>query len=362
MTHARDRSIAIDCLRAIAIIWVLEYHFVPSPLFKYGIYGVLLFFIVSGYCISFSAETSRSAWHFFTKRLGRLWPGLFVCGLLTTAFKHYAPALTDPERLLSWWNFCYTMFALPTLSFLRIDNRFPDGAYWSLVVEFQFYAIYFAIMAIGLRKHVLPVLCIFVMFRSVTTGASQNGFNDLFPFFVAGMSIAAMVQGRTREALFGLAFAILTDLYDLRFHFFQPSAPIAASRTIMLWIGTAAMYWAATCKPTRIVDKLLTPLSFIGLISYPLYLIHQDIGNMILKWAGIPPVTEGSALYIRAIGIPGLMAFIAWLVYWFVERNTIKPLTAFLTRLLPSAGIPSAASLVALDGETKITASNEGAI
>jgi peptidoglycan/LPS O-acetylase OafA/YrhL len=326
-----ERSIAIDCLRAFAILWVLEYHFVPMPIFKYGTDGVLLFFIVSGYCISFSAETSRSAWHFYSKRLGRLWPALFVCGFITTAFKHYAPELTEPDRLLSWWNLIYTMFALPTLSFLRLDNRFPDGAYWSLVVEFQFYFLYFAIMSIGLRKHVLPILCMFVLFRTVTTEAGQNGSNDFFPFFIAGMSVAAFVEGRLSEALIGISVAILVDLYHLRFHFVQPSAPIAPSRSVLLWIGTAAMYFAATYKPGRRVEALLLPLSFIGLISYPLYLIHQDVGNMLLTWVDVPRVASGVPLYMRAIGIPVLMSFLAWLVHHFVERHSIKPLTAFLS-------------------------------
>jgi peptidoglycan/LPS O-acetylase OafA/YrhL len=326
-----DRSIAIDCLRAVAIIWVIEYHFVPSPLFKYGTYGVLLFFIISGYCITRSAETSKTGWHFYAKRLGRLWPALFVCGFLTTAFKHLAPELTEPDRLLTWANYLTTMVALPTLSFLRLDNRFPDGAYWSLVVEFQFYAIYFALMAIGLRRHVLLIVCVFVAFRTITSEANQIGSNDFFTFFIAGMSVAALVEGRSREAAIGLAIAFLLDLYQLRFHFSQPSAPIAPSRTLLLWAGTAAMYAAAAYDLPKWAERLLLPLSFIGLISYPLYLIHQDVGNMILNWANVPRSTHGTALVIRSLGVPGLLAFIAWLVYRFVERNTIKPLTAVLS-------------------------------
>jgi peptidoglycan/LPS O-acetylase OafA/YrhL len=350
--ESRNRSTAIDCLRAFSILWVVAYHFVPLDIFRYGTYGVLLFFIISGYCISFSAETSQSAWHFYAKRLGRLLPALLVCGFMTTAFKYFAPQLTEPSRLLSWGTYAYSMFALPTLSFLRIDTRFPDGAYWSLLIEFQFYLICFAIMAIGLRKHLLPVLCIFVAFRTLTTSPDQTSSNDFFPFFIAGLSVAAMVEGRLREALIGIGAAILVDLYHLHFHYLQPSVPVSVSRSVLLWVGTAAMYFAATYKPTRQAERLLLPLSFVGLISYPLYLIHQDVGNMILRWGNVEYTANGTALYVRAFGVTGLMAFLAWIIYFFVERNAIKPLTTFLSRLFQRKG--EGADVLAHEAESAI--------
>lgn len=331
MTSAQNRSIPIDCLRAFAVLWVLGYHFVPLTTFRQGTYGVLLFFIISGYCISFSAETSHSAWRFYSKRLGRLLPALIVCGFVTTAFKAVAPELTDPVRLMSWWEYAYTLIALPTLNALRVNYKQPDGAYWSLIVEFQFYFICFAIMAIGMRQHLLKALCIFVMFRTLTTSLGQSSSNDFFPFFIAGMSIAALIEGRSKDALFGFCTALGVELYHLYFEFPQPSVAIEGSRTVLLLAGTAAVYLAASYQPVRTVERLLSPVAFIGLISYPLYLIHKDVGNMILRWGHVDYTYVGAPLYIRSFAIPGLMIFIAWLVYFFVERRCIKPLTDTLT-------------------------------
>lgn len=69
-----NRSPTIDYLRAISILWVLFYHLVPLKFFGKGTFGVLLFFMISGYCIALSAASSTSCWHFYAKRLGRLLP------------------------------------------------------------------------------------------------------------------------------------------------------------------------------------------------------------------------------------------------------------------------------------------------
>lgn len=326
-----ERSVGIDCLRAISIIWVLLYHFVPLQVFNRGTFGVLLFFIISGYCIAFSVETSQTAWHFYAKRLGRLLPALIVCGFLTTLFKTLAPELVEPGRELKWIHYAYTLVALPTLNVLQINYNLPDGAYWSLQVEFQFYVFCFLMMALGLRQRLIAVLCAFVVFRTLTTSTDYYTNNDFFPFFIAGMSVAALIRGRTREGIAAIIVAFSVELYHLKFHVKQPSVPIEMYRSLLLWAGTAAVYLAA--RYDHLLPRAFRALAFIGVISYPLYLVHQDVGTMILQWAhvGRDSTTD---LLIRAFVLPAFLAGIAWLVYAVVEKPTIKPLTAFLANPL----------------------------
>ncbi|MBU6463345.1 MAG: acyltransferase [Bradyrhizobium sp.] len=320
-------------MRGIAILWVMLYHFVPLTVFNRGTYGVLLFFVISGYCIAFSAEESVSAWHFYSKRLGRLLPALIVCGAITTALKHAFPNLIDADRINSWFNYAYCLFGLPTLNVLQRHLVLPDGAYWSLIVEFQFYAVCFLFMLIGFRNHLMRAVCVTAMLHTITAGQTTNGSNDFFPFFVCGMAVSEIARGRVLEGIGGIVIAFGLDLYHLIFHFVQPNIPIEYLRTIFLWIATATV-WAASHFTMNRAGRWLKPLAFIGLISYPLYLIHQDVGYMIIKWAGIS--TTGFGLLERAIALPACLILIAWLVYRLVERNTIKPLTTFLVRLVPA--------------------------
>src|SRR5258708_10875254 len=49
-----------------------------------GIYGVLIFFIISGYFVTRSYVRSASPLDFLQKRVLRIFPGLIVCALILT--------------------------------------------------------------------------------------------------------------------------------------------------------------------------------------------------------------------------------------------------------------------------------------
>ena len=265
--HAR--SISIDCLRGFAVLWVLLYHLSGYHLFmRTGVYGVLLFFIISGYCISISAASSNSAWHFYSKRLGRLLPALVVCGFLTTALKAYAPELTEPSKVTSWFDFAYSLIALPTLNLLRIDYLFPDGAYWSLQTEFYFYFIYACLLGVGLNaQQLLRCLCVVAAFHTITTSIATVMITYL-PFFIAGVSVAAARDGRYRDAAFGFVVAAAIDLYELKFHMIQPSIPVSPTRTFVLWGGAAAVWLAASFDiRSGWAKRMVSPLWLIGRIT-----------------------------------------------------------------------------------------------
>jgi peptidoglycan/LPS O-acetylase OafA/YrhL len=299
----------------------MSYHF--NVYDSDGTHAVLLFFIISGFCISRSADSSRSGWHFYAKRLGRLLPALIVCGFLTTAFKHLMPEIVPAGRSVNWSNYFYTLFALPSLNFLHKDYAPPDGAYWSLQVEFQFYLICALIIGIGLRRHLIPLLCIFTLMRALTFETGMNG-NDFFVFFIAGLSVAASIDGRFKEAVLGFSSAVGIELYGLWQHFPEPMSAMTWSRFEVLAVGTASVYAAALYQPKNSpLSRTTTTIAVLGAISYPLYLIHQDVGKMLIRWGDL-------SLPYRAVLLPAFLAGLAWLVYVFVEKPTIRPLTRLL--------------------------------
>lgn len=325
------RSASIDCLRAIAILWVLLYHFSALTFFSKGTFGVLLFFIISGYCIAFSVESSRTAWQFYAKRLGRLLPALTICGFITTLFKYLAPELVEPGREMNWLSFFYMPFGMSTLNVLQKPYILPDFSYWSLSVEFQFYVFCFLMMAIGLRDRLIALLCVVIIFRTLSTSLDYPSSNDFFPFFLAGMGAAALVRGRTRQGIGGIVAAFSLELYHLKIGIKQPSVTLDIYRSLLLWAGTALVYLAG--RYDHLLPRAFRVPAFIGVISYPLYLIHQDVGNMILDWAHVGIETT-SDLLIRSFVLPAFLMLIAWLVHAVVEKNTIKLLTALLTNPL----------------------------
>ncbi|WP_283810155.1 acyltransferase [Bradyrhizobium sp. LVM 105] len=327
-TLQNDRSIGIDCLRAIAILWVVAYHFVPLSIFSKGTYGVLLFFAVSGYCISFSASSSKSAWDFYAKRLGRLLPALIFATLLITAIKHLFPQFIEANRIPTWFHAFYTLFALPTLHILKINLIYPDGAFWSLDIEFQFYLLCALLIAVGLRKYLLPAICIWCLIRFALSSPKNPYSNDFFAFFIAGLSVASYAAGHRMQALFGTAVALFLEAGHLLLSYQQPSVPIETSRFAMLAFSIAAVFVAAQCKAPR----FLNPLAFVGLVSYPLYLLHQDLGHMALAWLDVPYSDRLVPTLIRALIVPPILVGVGALVYFYVEKPLTGRLTGWLRR------------------------------
>src|SRR5262249_19615250 len=97
-----------------------------------------------------------------------------------------------------------------------------------------------------------------------------------------------------------------------------------------------AVYLSIVIKPGIAAARLLRPIANIGVASYPLYLIHQDAGNILLRLAGVDQLTsEALRLTVRGALLPALLIGFAWAVHSLVERRTIKPLAQFLSKLAP---------------------------
>jgi peptidoglycan/LPS O-acetylase OafA/YrhL len=209
--------------------------------------------------------------------MGRLFPALFVCSLLTVLLKKAVPDFVPPGRGVSWFDWVYTPFSFATVGILNISYRPADGAYWSLQVEFTFYLLYAAILLFGLKRYAVPLFSWFLLVFAITLGHETQSTYDFFPCFLAGMSVASLVSGNKSVGYLGLGSAFLADFIFLRKGFHQLSINVSALRTLVLWGSTLAIWFAATYRPTAATAKFLRPLAFIGLISYPLYLLHQDI-------------------------------------------------------------------------------------
>lgn len=320
-----ERSLGIDCLRGIAILWVVAYHFVGAP---GGTNGVLLFFAISGYCISFSVDSSKTAWEFYAKRLGRLLPALVFAVLFITALKHAFPGLIDVSRIPSWGDALYTLLALPTLNIANLHYVRPDGAFWSLEVEFQFYMLCCALIAVGLRKHLLMAVCAYCSVRFLLSNSAHFYSNNFFSFFIAGLSAASYRNGSPKLAALGVMTAVLLEMLHILLGYSEPSAPLGWSRFAVLLMSIGALFAASKYR----APAFLKPLAFVGLISYPLYLLHQDLGSMLFAWLDAPI----DAVLAR---VSGILVFViaAYAVHACIERPSIKPITDAVAGRRPSA-------------------------
>jgi hypothetical protein len=81
-----------------------------------------------------------------------------------------------------------------------------------------------------------------------------------------------------------------------------------------------------------------------------MYLLHQDIGNMFLRWVDVPYSDQWGAILFRASVMPTLMILAGAAVYFAVEKPSIPkfalPLQPgfWMGRISGSCGKPSASS------------------
>ena len=141
----------IDFLRALAVTFVIIFHFYPSFLSN-GYLGVDMFFVISGFLISYQIfisvkERKFSLKEFYIRRLKRILPAsIFV---LVAVFIISKFLLIDNDFLKFYQSLIYSLFFSSNFFFWFDGGYFgpndelkPLLHYWSLAIEEQFYLIF----------------------------------------------------------------------------------------------------------------------------------------------------------------------------------------------------------------------------
>jgi peptidoglycan/LPS O-acetylase OafA/YrhL len=297
-----------------------------------GWVGVEIFFVISGYS---AAGASPSA--FLRSRILRLYPAAWVCAtatLVAVLLLGRGTSDTPAEylRAMTLW----------------VQGPWIDGVYWTLGIEIVFYTVIFLVLCLGRFGSIAAVLGIMTLASTafwvslaldrVLPRTLPVGFvHDLLAspasaflllrhgcFFALG-GLLWLCQSKQltpwRAVLIGLC--LLTGMLEI----------IDSARPIVLPIGDsperrliACAVWLAAvgCLVAaifynqalhRVVGKAATMIKILGLVTYPLYLLHDIIGAALLKTAaslGMPPI---AALTLAVATVVAL----SWVVTQYLE-------------------------------------------
>lgn len=327
----KERVNEIDLLRFLAVMAVVLFHYafrgyasdgmsiMPyplAPIAKYGFFGVHLFFLISGFVILMTASSGNLR-RFFVSRFSRLYPAFWICCTITfiTTLLIGAPRYTVsiPQYLANM-----TMMS----GFINVSSI--DGVYWSLFIELRFYAFIAAILVIGKIKKAQLILAIWLIACIVLDVLQISKLRsvlivDYAGFFIAGATfflIWSKGLSRSRVAMlvgsFGLAmYETLREMphfeqqFNTQIDSFIVAGIITALFLVMLSISL---------RRTGSFGKHQWILA--GGITYPLYLLHQNIGFMIFNIA-YPTIDKHLLLWgtiLIAIGA-------AYTIHTFVEQR-----------------------------------------
>jgi peptidoglycan/LPS O-acetylase OafA/YrhL len=357
----------LDALRGIGAMAVVAEHMLPWLMpalrpywFNLGMYGVLVFFLVSGYIIPASLEHRGDVRSFWISRIFRLYPlYLLVIGLVLV-MAIWVPVRMEVPR--------HASSVAAHLSML-LDVVHTGGVadpMWTLSYEMVFHLIVTALFVSGVHRR-SGLLAIAFGGAAIAAGLVLSA--PLLPgewpaivtcvVFVAGL--VCLISGRFRTAA---AYSLgLMALVLLMFGSFVPW--FGAAILAVMFTGTAIQRWeAGTGGLTPVVasaalgaaspvwsiqagwwwvqpDVWITTmalaggtfalgmalrgrpipgvLTWIGLISYSIYLLHhpllRGLNSMVGDLRGLPAALQSAV----SLGYVAVLLTLSWLTYRFVE-------------------------------------------
>ncbi|MHC2992310.1 hypothetical protein OB13_12170 [Pontibacter sp. HJ8] len=305
----------LDALRGLAAFAVFLFHF---QLFDYGYLGVHLFFIISGFVIFLTAKSVKKPSDFVIARFSRLYPTYWVCLFLTFAVLYMSRGDVTLTQLL----FNLTMFQ----AFLGAEN--VDGAYWSLTEELVFYVIVFAALLLGMINRVkvwmgaMLALAIGGLFLNPELGGMQKNIQSVvkyFNLFAAGIIFYQIYLDQkvkpTHAAglILCLGIALLYG-YGSYLPYFNHNIEIVV---ICSFFG---LFTLLVLGRLAFLQKYKWML-FMGEISYPFYLLHQEIGLTFRRLFA----TENIVVHVALVAVIFVgITLLATFVNHHIEHNTSR--------------------------------------
>lgn len=350
-SHDTRRNATIEGLRGFSALIVILFHIhnmavngkfftefsdplVRTEVGKLGLFGVALFFIISGYLIIQSLVKHADVRRFLYNRFTRIYPVFLFLHLIMFTLgplgnyewmgylKHHPRAYVT--------HFLSNLFMLPGLFRLPIAQKNA----WSLSYEFAFYFLS-CLCYVGLRGRERNKLTGNLMFL-LGLGVSGTALY-LHPnawFFVVGVLIYLTVDrlNQRRDYRPLPAWSGLLSL-ALAYAFFPPVPPEQGVLPVLpayfpnalaLSLLFGFVFFLTVVNQEGVFSALLRtpPLQYLGKISYSLYLIHP-FALMPLRavMRRVAPHLHSQYLAILVFGCCGLAlaVFVATLSYRYIE-------------------------------------------
>src|SRR5690606_36957541 len=118
-------------------------RFTGVILFKEGLLGVQLFFLLSGFVILMTLQKTRSYLEFLKKRWLRLFPAMLIVTVILFPISQFLPE--RPKGVPDWVDLIPGLtFIDPTWIELFTKSKVDEleGTFWSLYVEVKYYLFF----------------------------------------------------------------------------------------------------------------------------------------------------------------------------------------------------------------------------
>jgi peptidoglycan/LPS O-acetylase OafA/YrhL len=314
------RIALIDYARFIAAMAVVIYHYtligmssgkvttfeISEPLAaiaRYGLFGVELFFMISGYVIFYSAR-NRKASEFAVSRALRLLPAYCIAIIFTAIVTYFWGEALFPislKMVLVNFTLLQSLFHIPHV----------DGVYWTLLYEVIFYAAVFGLLLLGFGKK-LDIIFIawpWLMLAAQVAGVGPKHLLGGYYFYFASGALFALLKDKSSPLVMTsltLSF-VMSTLFSVNHY-----ASIALVPSVLIISSFYLLFLFITYHKAGQVK--LAQSALLGALTYPLYLVHSHVGYMIFRQFGSPE----NQFWLTCATIAAMLV-VAYLMHRIVE-------------------------------------------
>ncbi|MBC7389200.1 MAG: acyltransferase [Opitutaceae bacterium] len=327
----------IDYTRGVAAILVLASHaleiFIPNwadtfQYFNIGQVGVVAFFMVSGYIIPYSLDRSGSIPKFIWGRISRIYPLYIFIGLvfLMAFISGFYVPVGDPNhgRLKIFFLHLFFVQDLP-YGDKGMINFVPGN--WTLFIEWIWYGLFVALFYLKSHKKIKSVFVGYNVFLFILICTSYFGGYRLpyGRFCLIGIALTGYLfytfhnSGISKKNFWKFllsSFAVLSLALYITFGYFHNDT---FSLTCVLLSWTSGILLFMFFESFQITNSSLSSLlSYLGKISYSVYLVHPIVLysiNYYLK--DLNPIFTISLSFLLSI-------LVSAITFQLVERPTLK--------------------------------------
>lgn len=330
-----------------------------SPMFEHQIFripeiqavaqpgwvGVQIFFVISGFVVVAAAATA-SASSFLKSRMLRLYPAVWICATLTLAY-----LFVDGTAAGSIGKYLRSMALFPV-------GPWIDGQYWTLSTEIGFYSIVFFVLLFNrvdrmawVAGGLLGASLLFNLADTLTTSYRLARLREITAIpipqgchFAIGIYLwlwSCNRLGRLGKLALGASMIVGTlQIYngsarvDAR-TFEAAGTNFGGIVPVLVWFSAVALialsvrFKMVFHDLPRLQRELLRKL---GLMTYPLYLLHFAIGVGLMTAF----VRQGMPAMIALAVVIGVLSLASFIISAHLEPSVRRFLRKLLDTLEPS--------------------------
>ncbi len=344
-SSSQSRFAFADGLRGLAALWVVLFHlseghhvdylrsvfpdYINDILFNFGHLGVAIFFVLSGYVMAYTVESTaidtKLSIKFILRRFLRLTPPYYFAIIFAITFLLLKRISTLENAALPSVSdfFIHLLYLQEFFNIHEINTIF-----WTLCIEVQFY-IFFILLVLfsdyiskisnspNARALVFTLIGLFSLpwaFQHQLTAFWTGSFIKYWYSFMAGTLVCWSIKGTISERYFAMMYILAIVI-----------AGIITSQQFVLTAGlTASLLLFAGLNNYMNIWLNWKWLQKIGLISYSLYLLHNPITGAIANIIHrlLPQGVITDLVITTATLTTSLTA--AWIMYKYIEIPSIQ--------------------------------------